>query len=108
MTTDIRKIKVVTSTFLAAAIVAIFVAVVTIFGELHAPLKDWLKTTFSHHWIGKGVLSAALFIVLFLAFLLKNPTDEHLNRSMKTAFWLSIVSSLAILIFYCYKVILAH
>lgn len=103
-----RNVKIATSIFYAAAITAVFIAAITIFGELYAPLKDWLKTAFSHHWIGKGVLSAALFVVLSIIFLFKTRSDNSLLRSAKTAFWFSIASSLAILIFYCYEVLLAH
>lgn len=103
-----QNIKIITSAFLAAAITAVFVAAITIFGELYAPLKNWLKVVFSHHWIGKGVLSAALFTASFLVILLKKPGDKSLKNSLKTAFWLSIISPLAILIFYCYEVLLAH
>lgn len=108
MGNNTRNVKIATSIFYAAASVAVFIAVVTIFGEFYPPLKNWLKAVFSHHWIGKGVLSAALFVVLSVVFLLKTRSDNSLLRSAKTAFWFSIASSLAILIFYCYEVILAH
>lgn len=108
MNNNMKEIKIVTSAFLSAASVAVFVAAITIYGELHAPLKDWLKINFSHHWVGKGVLSAALFLVLFIGFLFKTPNEKFLNFSLKLAFWLAIISSAAILIFYLYEVSLAH
>ena len=108
MNNDIQKIKIVTSAFLAAAIVTVFVVIITIFAELYMPLKDWLKINFSHHWIGKGVLSAVLFIALFIALMFKNPYDKSLTGSVKIAFWLAIVSAAAIFIFYFYEVLFVH
>lgn len=108
MNNDMKKMRIVISALSSAAIVTVFVAAVTIYGELYAPLKDWLKTSFSHHWVGKGVLSAALFLVLFICFLFKTPNEKFLNFSLKLAFWLAIISSAAILIFYLYEVSLAH
>ncbi|OGG76759.1 hypothetical protein A3B35_03030 [Candidatus Kaiserbacteria bacterium RIFCSPLOWO2_01_FULL_54_24] len=45
---------------------SVVVAVVTIGGEEWAPLKDTLKNALTHHWLGKSVVSAAVFGVVFL------------------------------------------
>jgi len=45
----------------ATAVVAVLVATLTIVGEIWHPLKDTLKLVFTHHWLGKGALSIALF-----------------------------------------------
>jgi hypothetical protein len=57
--------------FLQAAAVgsvaaSVLVAMLTIVGEEWAPLKDWLKSTFTHHWLGKGALSIVTFSVVTL------------------------------------------
>ena len=75
--------KVVTSAFISAALVAVFVVGITIYGELYTPLKDWLKVNFSHHWVGKSVLSAILFLALFISFLFKTPNGKFPNFSFK-------------------------
>ena len=77
---------------LAAILAIIWIAGSTVLGELHAPFKDFLKATFSHHWIGKGVVSVALFLVaLFIARL---GISENSGTSL---FLLNAVTSFAIL-----------
>lgn len=51
----------VKSMSLSVIITILFVTLVTIFGELCAPLKDFLKLLTGHHWITKSVLSVMLF-----------------------------------------------
>ena len=54
----------------AAAVGSIFssllFSLLTIVGEEWAPLKDWLKNTFTHHWLGKGALAIAAFSIITL------------------------------------------
>lgn len=54
--------QLVIATALSSIAVSVFVALITISGEEYVPLKAWLKDTFTHHWIGKSVLSVVLFI----------------------------------------------
>ncbi len=103
-----KNIKITSAALISAALVAVFVAVITVYADIYAPLKDWLKVNFYHHWVGKGILSAILFLASFIGFLFKNPNEKFLNFSLKLAFWLAIISSAAILIFYLYEVSLAH
>jgi magnesium-transporting ATPase (P-type) len=42
----------------------ILVTILTIGAELNDGLKGWLKETFYHHWIGKGVLAVITFLVV--------------------------------------------
>ncbi len=42
----------------------VLVVVLTVGAELFAPLKSTLAAVFGHHWIGKGVLSAALWLTV--------------------------------------------
>jgi len=47
------------------AIAAIlFVTSATIVGEFASEFKDWLKAAFFHHWVGKGVLAVAVFLLV--------------------------------------------
>jgi MFS family permease len=50
--------------YLAAILSMVVVTILTIGAELNADLKGWLKGTFSHHWIGKGVLAILTFLVV--------------------------------------------
>lgn len=48
--------------FYVATVAAMaLVTVLTVGTELNAGLKDWLATSFLHHWIGKGVLAVMTF-----------------------------------------------
>lgn len=51
----------VSSTAYAVAAVALMLAILIIAAEEIVPLKDWLKETFYHHWLGKGALALLLF-----------------------------------------------
>lgn len=87
---------------LSASVTVLFIAVITIWADLYAPLKDSLKNMFTHHWIGKSVLSAALFLILGgVIGLMTSKVDE--NKIASALWWLvgcAIVSTLAIWIFY--------
>lgn len=55
------------STAYAVVATAAVLAVVIIVAEELPHLKNWLKATFSHHWLGKGALAIALFVVVGVA-----------------------------------------
>lgn len=49
---------------ISAIFTIFFITAVTILADLLPSLKNWLKASFSHHWIGKGFLAAILFLLL--------------------------------------------
>jgi len=53
-------------TIFATALTIIFITAVTIAADLSPMLKTWLKDTFTHHWIGKGVLATVLWLVVVI------------------------------------------
>lgn len=84
----------------AAAAVAVLVATLTIVGELWSPLKDTLKSVFTHHWLGKSFLAIAVFAFVYS---LRNDTParaESTANSLYIAVALSLISSLAMLVFF--------
>ena len=68
---------------------SIVLAILTIGGEEWAPLKDALKNAFTHHWLGKSVVSAAVFGVVFLLTAWQ-PSD--VQRTVR-ALWYAIVAA---------------
>ncbi len=87
------KIKRTNSFILATIATVIFITLITIFAELLPALKEWLKSMFGHHWIGKGVLSIVLWgIIAFVPvkFVIK-PKQFAL---------IMLVNSLLIILFY--------
>lgn len=98
------RIKFVNS-FLASAIVAVvFITAVTIAGELYKPLKDWLKDIFTHHWIGKGVLSfVGFYLIGFLLGFVISGKRELTIALLYMLIWITTIGALAIVGFYLYE-----
>lgn len=90
---------------MAAATSILFVTVITVLADLAPGLKDWLKVTFTHHWIGKGVIAAGLFVVvyLFLNAFLKKATAERLVPLLRLLTWLTVAGTIVILGFFVYE-----
>lgn len=80
--------------------VAVTVAVLTIGAELWSPLKDLLKAVFTHHWVGKSVLSILVFAgIFFLRF--RVATDSaQLQRAVYAAVTSSFIAAFLITAFY--------
>lgn len=57
----------VRSVAIAAAVAGLMLAVLIVAAEEIPALKDWLKATFYHHWLGKGALTLGVFAVLSVA-----------------------------------------
>ena len=56
--------KSILSAIIISSILALAdIVFLTIFGELNQGFKSWLTGTFSHHWIGKSVISVIVFMV---------------------------------------------
>lgn len=58
-----NKSKLIIASAYAAILTIIFVVVITIWAELSAPLKDWLKNFSGHHWTSKSIFSVLLYAV---------------------------------------------
>lgn len=90
--------------FIATIVSIIYIPLITIVAELYAPLKDFLKNIFWHHWLGKSAILVILFIAVTLisgAFLSKHEEDNNRDsRFLTSVFWLSVFSALAVLLFF--------
>lgn len=95
---------VIASAFAAMASV-IWVAASTIVGELHAPFKNFLKATFTHHWIGKGVIAVAcfLFFTLVGTLLARKYPSWRSSVPLWILVFISVVGFFAIGGFYFYE-----
>lgn len=103
-----RSIRILNSFILSGIVTIVFITIITIVGDLHPPLKTWLKTVFSHHWTGKGILASLLFLfVAFLLFLAPFQSDkEKIKNGLFALFWVALICSLTILGFYLYETFL--
>ncbi len=99
---NIKKIQ----SFSIGAIVAIFfVVTVTILAELYAPLKDFLKNMFYHHWIGKGVLAIAVFLsASFISyFFIRKSNIGRVIACLRLLVITAIIGFAVILFFFLYE-----
>lgn len=66
-------------------------AILVIAAELIPVFKDFLKATFSHHWVAKAVLITILFLIV--GFL----TKDHVSKNDEKIAWQSIIGSLIVI-----------
>ena|SRR3989338_8820211 len=78
--------------YFGTAASSILLAVMVIAGELYIPLKDLLKSLFSHHWVGKlAIISAVFFAVSFL-YKNKNSVGKYSDENIA---WYSVLFCIA-------------
>ena len=99
-TNNDKKIQKIQAATEGVAVVAVLLAVLTIGGELWAPLKNTLKDIFTHHWLGKSALSIIFFAVIFLIRSNMHADATRLPRKIYLAIWLSIFSAFAMTAFF--------
>lgn len=102
------KLKLTESIILGSIAAVVFVVVITIAAELAAPLKEWLKNTFYHHWVGKSLMSLIVFASASLLTLVI-PYKASLagaNRLILVLVALVLLGSLAIFGFFSYETFL--
>lgn len=84
-----RTTRLLIATALGVVMVSALVMLLTIVGEEWAPLKNWLKATFSHHWLGKSYLSVALFVLVVL---IAYPFTSRMSATR--ALWFSFAAAI--------------
>lgn len=84
----------VRSVALAASATAVALAMLIIAAEELPALKNWLKATFSHHWLGKGALALLFFAAL--AVILRQREPGNLARVIALEAVFAALSVLAI------------
>lgn len=102
-----NKFKIIHSTICGAITAVIFIIAITIAADIYLSLKDLLKSVFSHHWIGKSILSVAVFIIVgAISFLLPiQANEEKISRLLRALSFLLIIGILAIFSFFVYETI---
>ncbi len=88
----------------ATLVTTVAITIMTLGSELYPPLKAWLATTFGHHWVGKGVISIVLFLVVAVV---SYPALTRSERSM--AAWsyrlvaVVVLATVTIVAFFTYE-----
>ena len=57
------KQSILSAIIISAILTIVVIVILTVCGELDAGFKGWLTQTFSHHWIGKSIISVLVFLV---------------------------------------------
>ncbi|MBI2096720.1 MAG: hypothetical protein HYT40_01000 [Candidatus Sungbacteria bacterium] len=97
-----NRLKLIISSAYAAILTIIFVVVITIWAELSAPLKDWLKNFSGHHWTSKSIFSVILYAVV-AAILYLSPyteSDDRLERILGFLLVFTALGTILITAFY--------
>lgn len=107
------RFKIIRTTTYAAAFAVAFITGVTVTADLYLPLKDWLKLTFSHHWIGKGMLAIAFFVgISAVLVLFPAPKDEMKAQALARSTWtlviVSLIGTISIIAFFIYEAFFKH
>lgn len=94
--------RLILSSAWAAIITNIFVVTITIWGELSAPLKDWLKNFSGHHWTSKSILAVLLYAVatVLFYFVLRAPNESRVQKTLFALLLSLPLGILAIALFY--------
>ena len=100
-----NKTKSLHAITVGAIIAVIFVMIITIAGELFSPLKSLLKEAHQHHWVGKGVWSIIIFVVVsgIFYFTGKHSGNTITSRLLNVLSWILILSALALFVFFIYE-----
>lgn len=99
------RAKIVQASTAGAIVAVVFITVITVLADLQAPLKDWLKATFTHHWVGKGILAVVVFFVVSLILLTVRGSgdSEKLRKGIAVLSWSAILGTLILLAFFLYE-----
>lgn len=95
--------------FISASAVGLIFSLLTItvlifVADLHLVFKDWLKLTFSHHWIGKGILGSIAFVVPFIVTFFATSLHRHAKNFLSLSLWTSALCTIAVTGFFVYEV----
>jgi len=71
-------------------------AAMVVASELAPSFKQALASAFSHHWIGKGVLTALAFVIIGFAF--ASNAGKIAGKRQEDAAWWSALGSLVVII----------
>lgn len=91
----INKSKLILASAYASILTIVFVVVITIWAELAAPLKDWLKNFSGHHWVSKSIFSLLVYIIFtkIFYFTLNEPSE---NKIRQLLIWLLITTAIGV------------
>lgn len=99
--------KVLSAATAGATVTIVFLTLITVMADLQPALKDSLKSAFTHHWIGKGILAVVVFFIVWLTMLAqkRQPDDQRLSAGLMTLTWTAIVGTVILFSFFIYETV---
>lgn len=108
---DTKAVNQLTISYILSYVIAvIFSSVLTIVKDLQAPLKAWMKSLTTHHWVTHGIFVLVLFFLLAFIFN-KQKTGKNLTTDQLSNWVIygTILSGVILVGFYFFEVFLkAH
>ncbi|MEK7616361.1 MAG: hypothetical protein AAB420_04110 [Patescibacteria group bacterium] len=97
-----NRLRLIYSSSWAASKAILFATIITIWAELNAPLKAWLKSVTGHHWTTKSWFTIGIYVVLLLLIyvLKREPGDMQVKNSIKWLIVIAILGALALFLFF--------
>ncbi|MBP9718547.1 hypothetical protein KBD59_04615 [Candidatus Gracilibacteria bacterium] len=91
--------------YITTIIALLYIPIITIGSELSAPLKNLLKGTFWHHWLGKSIVLILMYALIYgLLSFKKWPDDEKKDGAYLTAIMLvTFVGTFSVFGFFVYE-----
>jgi len=92
--------KLAFSSTISYAITVLFNAILVVLKEENKGIHDWLKNTFGHHWVGHGILTIIVFIVITIIGMYifkKEELDEKTTNMLVIIIFLFTLISVAII-----------
>jgi uncharacterized membrane-anchored protein len=97
-----KKIQILKVSLISSIFVIVFIVFATILSEVYKPFKNLLVDIFSHHWIGKSILSVLIFLFIwFLSFrFIKGTEPKDLEICLRRFIYIIILGFFSILLFF--------
>lgn len=90
-----------------ATVTVIFLTILIAWAEFQPGLKDWLKTTFTHHWVGKSLLGAAVFCLSGVLASVGQPKSEaQVAQAGRSLYWTTIIGAIGLTVFFFFEAFL--
>lgn len=84
----------------ATLVTAVLTPIITIWSELNSGVKTFFTRVGTHHWVGKGITLAVVWVVVALVLQKVLKRHDVTDRQMQVAIGVNVVSAAAILAFF--------
>lgn len=102
MTQFLSQAKTQVSLSFGASLAVITITLLTILDDKLPVVHTWLTHTFSHHWVGKGVLAVAVFVLasVMTNLLPLKPNTQTVSASFRLLHILAIMCFFLLVAFF--------